>query len=104
MTDEEIIKALENCGSVGDCQKCTLNDLGEGIAICIPELTQSAVELINRQKADIERYKGVIKILEKDVKDAKAEAIKDRNVVLGVFSDYKYQEAKVKIVKDFAER
>ena len=48
MTDKEIIKALECCGGVGECQKCSLNNLGKGISLCIPHLTQSAVDLINR--------------------------------------------------------
>ena len=34
-----------------------------------------ALDLINRPKAEIERYKGVIKILEKDVSEEKFEAI-----------------------------
>ena len=33
--------------------------------------------LINRQKAEIERYKGVIKLLENDVLTTKTEAVKE---------------------------
>lgn len=36
-----------------------------------------ALDLINRQQAEIERYKDVIKLLEKDVQTAKAEAVKE---------------------------
>ena len=67
MTDEQIIKALDMCSKL-------------------------ALSLINRQKAEIERYKGVIKILENDVAHAKYDAIhklvmklKDR-----VVSKYEY--------------
>ena len=55
LTDNEIIKALENCGGAGECQKCPLNDLGEDISLCIPHLTQNALDLINRKKSEIER-------------------------------------------------
>lgn len=42
-------------------------------AECVRDLTKDVFDLINRQKAEIERYKGVIKLLEKDVEAAKAE-------------------------------
>ena len=54
MSDNEIIKALEECGGVGDCKGCSLNDLG-GIDKCISTLAQNTLALINRQKAEIER-------------------------------------------------
>lgn len=80
MTDEEIIKALECCitENGGDCNDCPLdNEYYEiGMGGCCNKLCKEAANLINRQKAEIERYKGVIKILEKDVRDAKAETIK----------------------------
>ena len=55
MTDNEIIKALEGC-------HCDTLEL--------------ALDLIKRQQAEIERYKGVIKLLEKDVSTAKTDGIK----------------------------
>ncbi len=36
-----------------------------------------ANDLINRQRSEIERYKGVIKLLENDMLTAKAEAVKE---------------------------
>ena len=36
-----------------------------------------ALKQVNRQQAEIERYKGVIKLLEKDVLTAKNEAVKE---------------------------
>lgn len=53
MTDEKIIKALECCHKFGDfgCGCCPLSDeMG-----CRDELKTSALFLINRQKAEIER-------------------------------------------------
>lgn len=79
LTDNEIIKALECCisddkGIHEACRNCPL----QGKNVDCPEyIRASALDLINRQKAEIERYKGVIKLLENDVKTAKDEAIKD---------------------------
>lgn len=55
MTDDEIIKALELCGnleSVEFCDECPANTLGLG---CGHKLSKQALNLINRQKAEIER-------------------------------------------------
>ena len=77
MTDEQIVKALECCGNMNECKKeCPLDDLG-GIDKCIHTLMLNALDLIKRQQAEIERYKGVIRLLEKDVADAKAEAARE---------------------------
>lgn len=78
MKDNEIIKALECCltiegNSCGGCpvEKGCITD--EGVNV----LHKHALDLINRQQAEIERYKGVIKLLEKDVLTAKTEAVKE---------------------------
>ena len=76
MTDNEIIKALDFCegyNGVSFCNDCPLFEEDN----CIHILARETRNLINRQKAEIERYKGVIKILEKDVKTAKSEAYKE---------------------------
>ena len=82
MTDEQIIKALECCHKFGDfgCGCCPLSDeMG-----CRDELKTSALFLINRQKAEIERLNKAIKgreqlvnTLNKCYKQAKSEAIKE---------------------------
>ena len=70
MTDNEIIKTLNgnilNAKSV-DCKVW-------GIEVYKLE---NALDLINRQQAEIDRYKGVIKILEKDVAEARIESVKE---------------------------
>ena len=62
MNDNEIIKTLEECGGVGDCEKCPLNELG-GIDKCVSTLTQNALDLINRQMADIETLENNLKFV-----------------------------------------
>lgn len=59
MTDNEIIKALK-ChisNSLLDCEECPFNAMNRGFAQCHIELFNSLYDLINRQKAEIERLK-----------------------------------------------
>lgn len=53
------------------------------------DLMTNTIDLINRQKAEIERYKGVIKILEYNVRKAKSEAIKEfAEKLLSFYKDF----------------
>lgn len=52
MTDNEIIKALECCAKNNVCNECPL--ARDSIEDCIECLAESAFDLINRQKAEIE--------------------------------------------------
>ena len=51
MTDNEIVKALECCVEY-DCRVCRYD---VNSAICISNLMKDTLDLINRQKAEIER-------------------------------------------------
>ena len=60
VTDKEIIKALECCGknhitgSTDACEHCFL----QNSAMCVTELIYKALDLINRQQAEIEKHKN----------------------------------------------
>lgn len=56
MTDEQIIKALEHCSNTDRCQGCVFNNRRD--ATCINNLMRHALDLINRQKAEIEKLKA----------------------------------------------
>ena len=56
MTDNDIIKALECCGLKMDCIGCYFNT-HEAEDICAREIVKNAFDLINRQRAEIERLK-----------------------------------------------
>lgn len=56
MTDNEIKKALEQCG-VSNCLGCPCNTCDEN---CLDLLTPAALDLINRQQAEIERLKAMV--------------------------------------------
>ena len=60
MTDAEVKKALECCKySIYEkhCVDCLLTDEPR----CIEHMTKSALDLINRQQAEIERLTNIIK-------------------------------------------
>ena len=72
MTDNERIEWLNK---IADTTKNTIHSSCD-VSLFIDDFI-ATVDLINRQKAEIERYKGVIKILEKDVKDAEGRTVKE---------------------------
>lgn len=56
MTDNEIIKALECCiAYITDCENCPYHIVGDGD--CVNKTKADAINLINRQQAEIERLK-----------------------------------------------
>ena len=60
MTDKDIIKALECCQTGQDCYKCEYQPSKQdrkGTVGCSLQLISNALDLINRQKAEIERLK-----------------------------------------------
>lgn len=79
-TDEEIIRNYEWCivCTSDRCRECTMDEEG----FCEEELQDLVLDLINRQKAEIEKLKGstiVSNIMESQriKREAKAEAYKE---------------------------
>ena len=67
MTDNDIIKALECC--IGDtegrnCFDCPLYEIVD----CQPQMYFDVLDLINRQKAEIERLQGAVAMYEEERK------------------------------------
>ena len=84
MTDNEIIKALKLCPKRNMKSKCTQCPYFESDGICLEVLMADSLDLINRQKAEIERLEHSAKQWEDTAKDIfisreniKAEAIKE---------------------------
>lgn len=74
VTDNDIVKAVECCiNNDWNKTKCNQCSFYTGCLGCVDELKKSTIDLINSQKAEIERSKGVIKLLEKDAAEARAE-------------------------------
>ncbi|MBQ8903886.1 MAG: hypothetical protein IJY73_06320 [Oscillospiraceae bacterium] len=57
MTDNEIIKALECC-KTWNCEKCINRNRAKTATNCRNELVSEIFDLINRQKAEIERLQS----------------------------------------------
>lgn len=73
-TDDEIVKALECCGGQG-CKECPFNC---NCATCIMTLQDSALSLINRQKAELEDLREIVFMDRSEaIKNLKSEAIKE---------------------------
>ena len=85
MTDTEIVKTLECCSTTvksGTCPECPYDGCEE--TTCVTALCTDALDLINRQKAEIERLvehtkEGIelAKQLPETIKLAQAKAIKE---------------------------
>lgn len=96
MTDEQIIKALERCFTRGfDESTCYECPFYTATAKCAEDLRDSVLDLINRQKAEIEELRERISYLEKSIDCSR----KEYNRLL-----QKLQQAKSEAIKEFAER
>ena len=81
-TDEEIKSSLEVIATTRNCNECKIRNCKWGTCNCSQITANAALDLINRQKAEIEKLKGstiVSNIMEsKRIKrEAKAEAYKE---------------------------
>ena len=82
MTDEQVVKALEYCKEqdiTSECSECNIKE-----KVCRREMIAIALDLINRQQTEIEKYKTLYEDLKaenletiKAIKDYKTEAIND---------------------------
>lgn len=106
MTDNEIIKALECCGdSYSTCAECPIKD-DNG---CNEQLANYALDIINRQQAEIERLKGKCEntqigynFAQDETKRLKKDKYKLQKA-LNQSEDYRVM-AKSEAVKEFAAR
>ena len=99
MTDEQIIKALKCCATDDgdDCSQCPYGNIvyKPGNGGCVNRCRKDALDLINRQKAEIEELRERISYLEKSIDCSR----KEYNRLL-----QKLQQAKYEAIKEFAER
>ena len=84
MTDNEVIKDLGICGNFENCKDCSLSDVGD-VDKCIHTLLLNSLDLINHQKAEIEKLNKKVEELSEvlsgsiniKVKEIKSDAIKE---------------------------
>lgn len=82
ITDEEIKSSLEVIATTRNCNECKIRNCKWGTCNCSQITANAALDLINRQKAKIEKLKGstiVSNIMESQriKREAKAEAYKE---------------------------
>lgn len=81
LTDNEIVKGLEICSNNGDCKECPINPHHGNYGYCTSLAIKATLDLINRQKAEIEQWKEEANRYQtlwcEDVQIARAEAIKE---------------------------
>ena len=80
MTDEQIVKALECCGKgFGNCEGCPYDEDDHNCVTMDGEtlVIQAALDLINRQKAEIERLRTMNSELNIGIKKLKEFAVKE---------------------------
>ena len=102
-TDEQIIKALECCSQpYCNNNNCPLNEHTINTKDCITKLSTNSLDLINRQRAEIER-------LHSEVKEKTETIVFLKDQATGWSIDFcnlkaKLNTAKAEAIKEFAER
>lgn len=82
ITDEEIKSSLEVIATTRNCNECKIRNCKWGTCNCSQITANAALDLINRQEAEIEKLKGstiVSNVMESQriKREAKAEAYKE---------------------------
>ena len=108
LTDAEIVKALEMCNDKkGKCTDCPIY---QHSARCISVLVENAFDLINRQKAEIERYKKVVGELTISEDGESAILLDDHTTeyikkdLHKIFMTMARKQSRAEAIKEFAER
>lgn len=99
MTDEQIIKAVGICRTPYTCMGCPYHGLF--IAGCVCALMKDVFDLINRQKAEIERLKKENTILSKNADTAFQDGLDENR---DLFKKEVEPEIRNEAIKEFAER
>ena len=99
ISDDEIISSLEVIANTRNCSECKIRNCNWGDCNCSQITANAALDLINRQKAEIERLKECPKcIYEYDGNTAEY-------CVQGPCSNFKtVEQIKSEAIKEFAEK
>ena len=110
MTDEQIINGLECCATDDgdDCSQCPYGDIvyKSGNGGCVNRCRKNALDLINRQKAEIERLKAKSKQKNPYEEYGNCVAIGDSLVFTHTLNDYDklIKDIGTEAIWEFAER
>lgn len=102
MTDNEIIQALEYCftNDFGktNCNKCAFYT---ATAKCMDDMQNAVIDLINRQREEIERLQKGNKLLSENADTAFQDGLNEAQELYALQVE---GEIKSEAIKDFAER
>ena len=106
-TDKDIISSLEVIATTCNCNECKIRSGRWGTCNCSETTANAALDLINRQKAEIERLRGstiVNNIMEsqKIKREAKFEAIKEFAEKLKLHSYIMSDESQTGIINRYS--
>lgn len=114
MTENEILNALQLCAQVNSkCTECPYFPHRCADRDCIEENVKDLLELINRQKAEIERLQSEFSTMRDTVNlyknenekwKAKVEALTQEKLALGRIYVQKLTTVKYEAYKEFAEK
>lgn len=77
-TDEEVINSLKICANNGECKECAINPHKGNYGFCTGLAINAALDLINRQKAEIEDLREIVFTDRSEaIQNLKAEAVKE---------------------------
>ena len=101
-TDEEVINSLKICANNGECKECAINPHKGNYGFCTGLAINAALDLINRQKAEIKKLKDLNSQLETDIINANM----NLEHITYEFDLLKQEKSVVvaEAVKEFAER
>ena len=106
MTDEMIIKALECCSAseLEQCKKCPLIIQKDELFSCLYQKQRLSLDLINRQKEEIERLNVELKAMRGAANSYKMAYEKEAPYEIQVeVSDKIEKQIKMEAIKDFAK-
>lgn len=106
-TDKDIISSLEVIATTCNCNECKIRSGRWGTCNCSETTANAALDLINRQKAEIERLRGstiVNNIMESQriKREAKAEAYKEFAEKLKLHSYIMSDESQTGIINRYS--
>lgn len=108
LNDEEIITSLEVIASTRNCNECKIRNCKWGTCNCAQITANAAINLINRQKSEIERLKTENKIYieanqiiayQRDQRDKEIDELQKQ--IYGI--DVRENKIKAEAYKEFAE-
>lgn len=102
ITDEEIKSSLEVIATTRNCNECKIRNCKWGTCNCSQITANAALDLINRQQAEIERLKSVQLVQANRIAELRGTKLEQINVI----QNLKQQliTSKSEAVKEFAER